>query len=67
MALDALDIGGAQDSGDEGIFGEVLEVPPAQGGTLDVDGRTQENIDREGAGFSAQGFADFLYEVGVPA
>ena len=45
LALNALDFADAHLGSKQGIFGIVFEVPPAQRVALDVDARTEDDID----------------------
>ena len=57
-ALEALDVGGAEPRGQEGVLGEALEVAAAERGALQVDGRSQQDLGPLGAGLLGQCRAD---------
>ena len=63
--LNAVDEGAAHPAGDERILGEVLEVPAAQGGSLDVDARTQDHGNVFDRGFGPDGPPHALREFGI--
>ncbi len=51
--LDAPDIAGRHLARQIRIFGEILEVPPAEGGALDVQPRPQQDAYALGCGFNS--------------
>jgi hypothetical protein len=65
-ALYAPDQGGTQLAADDRVLGEVLEVAPAQRGSLDVDTGTEENRDAGRPAFRAERLSHFGKQVGVP-
>lgn len=63
--LDAVDITPSQYPGQQRVFGETLEIPPAQRVTVQVDCGTEQDVCALGYAFSTQLKADRMGEVFV--
>ena len=66
LALNAFDVAGCQFAGQVGIFGEILEVAPAEGRALHVDAGTEHHVHAQGDGFGCQRLAQFVDQLPVP-
>ena len=66
LALDAVDIGGGNLSGEEGIFGEIFEVAAAEGIAVEVHAGGQQDVSAVFEDFVAHGGGDFADQVRVP-
>ena len=64
--LDSFDESGRHAPGENRVFGEVLEVTPAQGRTLDVEAGAEQDVDAEASGLQPQRLAHVARELGVP-
>ena len=62
LALYALDEGGGHFAGNVGVFGVILKVSAAEGRTLDVHRRPQQNADVFRLALVAQGSAHALHQ-----
>ena len=67
LPLHALDEGGGQFPGQEGVLAVIFKVAAAQGAALDVDGGPQHHLHPGGAGFAPQGRAHAAGQRGVKA
>ncbi len=56
----------AEHTGQQRIFGEVLEVAPAARVPLDVDPGPEQHLDTQGPALGTQGGADPFDELGIP-
>ncbi len=66
-ALNASHGASSQPAAQQRVFAVVLEVAAAQRVPLDVQARAEHDVDAEGARFAADGFADLVHELLVPA
>ena len=66
LPLDSAYQSRAELAADQGVFGEVLEVAPAQRRTLDVDAGTEKNRDFRSAGLGTEGLANSFHQLPVP-
>ena len=66
ICLNAPDVGSRHFTGQIGVFGKILEVPPTQRTALHVQAGTKQNIHVIGGCFFAQGSAHFLAQGLIP-
>ena len=66
ICLNTPDVGSRHFTGQIGVFGKILEVPPAQRTALHVQAGTKQNIHVIGGCFFAQGSAHFLTQGLIP-
>ena len=67
VCLNAPDIGGCHFAGEVGVLGEILKAASAQGAALQVQPRTQQDVDPVCGGLLAQCPAYFFAQRRVPA
>ena len=66
LALHPIDIGGGQLTRQDGVFGKVLEIAPAQGGPLHIHSGPEQNLYIAGLAFAAQRLADGFQQGYIP-
>ncbi len=66
LRLHAADVADRDPGGEEGVLAEVLEVAAVHGRAVDVDARSEQEMDALGAGVTADLAGDALGERGVP-
>jgi hypothetical protein len=66
LALDAVDHRRPENAGEQRVLGEVLEVAPAQRGTLDVDAGTEHDGHALRPGFAAERRTDASHQPRIP-
>ena len=64
--LDSFDEAGGHAPGQDRVFGEVLEVTPAQRRTLDVEAGTEQDVDTEASRFQPQRLTHVARQLRVP-